>query len=80
MDVHMPQMDGFETTRELRELQSRGLVPRFPILGATADATTISEAACREAGMDGYLSKPLSLQAIRSELQHVLPSHARAMP
>jgi CheY-like chemotaxis protein len=71
MDVHMPHMDGLETTRQLRELQSRGVMPRFPILAATADPAEIGEVVCRDAGMDGYLSKPLSLQAIRRELQRL---------
>jgi CheY-like chemotaxis protein len=80
MDVHMPHMDGLETTRQLRELQSRGHMPHFPILAATADAAEIGQVACRDAGMDGYLSKPLSLQAIRGELQRLMPGLARALP
>jgi CheY-like chemotaxis protein len=79
MDVHMPQMDGLETTRQLRELQSQGFMPHFPILAASADAAEIGQVACRDAGMDGYLSKPLSLEAIRRELQRLLPGLARAL-
>ncbi len=79
MDVHMPDMDGLETTRKLRDLQRRGLLPAFPILAATADAVGIGERACREAGMDGYLSKPLSLQAIRRELERVLPGGVKSL-
>jgi CheY-like chemotaxis protein len=77
MDLHMPQMDGLETTRALRELQRRGVLPHFTILAATADAVEMGEPACEEAGMDGYLSKPLSLQAIQRELQRVQPALAR---
>jgi CheY-like chemotaxis protein len=79
MDLHMPQMDGLETTRALRELQRRGLLPHFTILAATADAVGIGEAACRDAGMDGYVSKPLSLLAIRRELERVHPQLARLL-
>jgi len=68
MDVHMPQMDGLETARQLRALQARGDMPRFPILAATADSVAASERTCLAAGMDGCLGKPLSMQALQEEL------------
>ena len=77
MDVHMPGMDGLQTTRRLRELQRAGSLPRFAIIAATADAIEVGQAACRAAGMDGFLSKPLSLQAIEREIDRVLPGLRR---
>jgi CheY-like chemotaxis protein len=73
MDVHMPGLDGLQTTRTLRRMQSDGLLPHFVVIGASADAIELGEAACREAGMDGYISKPLSLPAIQMEVQRLLP-------
>lgn len=71
MDVHMPGIDGIETTRRLRRLQREGALPHFRIVAATADVVPSVERACRDAGMDGYLSKPLTLQAIERELQRI---------
>jgi CheY-like chemotaxis protein len=73
MDVHMPGMDGLEATRLLRQLQSDGALPRFAIVAATADAMEIGERACYDAGMDGYLCKPLTLEAIQREVARVRP-------
>lgn len=74
MDVHMPGMDGLQTTRRLRALQQAGVLTEFRIVAATADAVDIGLPACMEAGMDGYLSKPLTLQAIEREVRRLLPS------
>ncbi len=73
MDVHMPGMDGLQTTRRLRALQQAGVLPEFSIVAATADAREIGHPACVEAGMDGYLSKPLTLSAMERELRRVMP-------
>jgi CheY-like chemotaxis protein len=74
MDLHMPGMDGLESTRRLRMMQQQGSLRRFPIVAATADVTATQE--CREAGMDGLLPKPLSLEALDVELRRVLPQAA----
>ncbi|RQP22778.1 response regulator [Piscinibacter terrae] len=73
MDVHMPDMDGLQTTRRLRALQQAGVLPEFRIVAATADARELGLPACVEAGMDGYLSKPLTLSSIEQELRRVMP-------
>jgi len=79
MDVHMPGMDGLQTTQRLRAMQREGTLAYFVILAATADAVEIGQAACRDAGMDGYLSKPLSLQAIELEVDRLLPGLRRSL-
>ncbi|MGQ9364735.1 response regulator [Azospirillum sp. ST 5-10] len=56
MDVQMPGMDGFETTRLLRTLPG---FARLPIIAATASALPADIVRCREAGMDDHVAKPL---------------------
>jgi CheY-like chemotaxis protein len=76
MDVDMPGMNGLDTTRLMRRLQRDGLLPKFAILAATAEGMDISERDCLAAGMDGYLCKPLKLEAIQQEVRRVLPAFA----
>lgn len=59
MDVQMPGMDGFETTRIIRDSQSPILDHRVPIIAMTAHAMTGDMEKCFEAGMDDYLTKPI---------------------
>jgi CheY-like chemotaxis protein len=73
MDVHMPRLNGLEATRQLRTLQRQGVVPPFPIVAATAMHSVQGRQECLAAGMDGYLEKPLDLQALKDELHRVLP-------
>jgi two-component system sensor histidine kinase BarA len=61
MDVHMPGMDGLSATRELRKDEARLHRTRVPIVAMTANAESEEGAACRSAGMDGFLAKPFDL-------------------
>jgi signal transduction histidine kinase/DNA-binding response OmpR family regulator len=79
-DVHMPQMDGFEMTAEIRRLELASERPRTPIVGVTANAMAGEDERCREAGMDGYLSKPVSLARLRATLQRWLQGGDGAAP
>jgi len=58
-DIHMPGMDGIEATRMIRALEARLGRPRTPIVALTADVLETGRRACREAGMDGFLTKPV---------------------
>ena len=73
MDIHMPGLDGLETTRQLRAMQRNGSVRAFPIIASTAGDSGSSLRACLDAGMDAYLAKPLSLPQLEAELRRVLP-------
>jgi len=59
MDVQMPGMDGFETTRIIRDSQSAVLDHQVPIIAMTAHAMKGDMEKCFEAGMDDYLTKPI---------------------
>jgi signal transduction histidine kinase/DNA-binding response OmpR family regulator len=71
-DVHMPQMDGFEMTAEIRRSEAAEARPRTPIVAVTANAMAGEDERCRAAGMDGYLSKPVGLPRLRATLQRWL--------
>ena len=73
MDLQMPGMDGLEATRRLRSLQQRGSWPGAPIVALTAHASPEDRSACRAAGMDGVLTKPLALNTLRHQLARWLP-------
>ncbi len=72
MDCQMPGMDGFETTARVRAREDNGF--RVPILALTAAALQGDRERCLAAGMDDYLSKPLTLGQLRDMLRQWLPS------
>jgi CheY-like chemotaxis protein/anti-sigma regulatory factor (Ser/Thr protein kinase) len=71
MDAMMPVMDGFETTAELRRREPEGR--RSIVIGLTALATQEDRLRCLAAGMDDYLPKPTSLEAVGAVLGRWLP-------
>ena len=76
MDCAMPEMDGFEATREIRS-RDRASGKRVPIVALTANAMAHDREECLNAGMDDHLSKPFSMQTMQETLDRWLP---RAVP
>jgi signal transduction histidine kinase/DNA-binding NarL/FixJ family response regulator len=69
MDCHMPLMDGYAATREIRRAeQARGWA-RVPIIALTATASDAERQDCLNAGMDAFLSKPCTLEDLGSVVQ-----------
>jgi CheY-like chemotaxis protein len=71
MDMQMPVMDGLEATEKIR-LSEAGTVRHLPIVAITANAFDDDRRKCFEAGMDGYVVKPVSPKAIGDEVARVM--------
>ena len=69
MDVQMPVMDGLEATRRIRALD--GARRGVPVLAVTASALPEQVAACRAAGMDGHLAKPIDRESLLAAVQRL---------
>ena len=74
MDLQMPQMDGLAATSAIRESERRADgQTRVPIVALTANALRDDRAACFAAGMDGYLTKPISREQLSDEMCRLMP-------
>jgi CheY-like chemotaxis protein len=78
MDCHMPKLDGWETTRRIRQWSTSAnaveqRAATIPVIALTASAYPAERTRCQEAGMSGFIAKPLKL----AELEQALLPHAR---
>jgi CheY-like chemotaxis protein len=68
LDCQMPEMDGFEAARRIREHELQNGLPRLPLIALTANVFPEDREQCRAAGMDDFLAKPFSTEQLREIL------------
>ena len=78
MDIQMPQMDGLEATRRIRLLEKKTGCRRVPIVAMTAHAMKEDRLRCLEAGMDGYIAKPLRAKLLWETIEAILTAAPRS--
>jgi len=79
MDCQMPKLDGFETTRIIRQDEKFKKVRNIPIIALTANAMMSDKEKCFEAGMDGYLSKPVTKSLLGDKITEILKDSKQDM-
>lgn len=72
MDVQMPKLDGYSTTKLIRQFEESNSNARTPIIGITAHALAEDHDKCIQAGMDDYLSKPFRQEQLEEKINQVL--------
>jgi CheY-like chemotaxis protein len=72
MDCQMPEMDGFEATRQLREREQASDASTLPVIAMTANVMEGDRERCLQAGMDDYLGKPVRMDELESTLRRWL--------
>jgi PAS domain S-box-containing protein len=73
-DIHMPGLDGVEATKLIRAEERDSGRPRTPIVALTADVLETGKRACQDAGMDGFLPKPVDPDELDAMLASLFPS------
>jgi two-component system cell cycle response regulator DivK len=71
MDIQLPQMDGYEATRQIRAIPE---LAQVPIIAVTSYALSGDEAKTRAAGCDGYIAKPFSPRQLLAKVREFLPA------
>ncbi|TFH91791.1 response regulator [Vibrio ouci] len=74
MDCQMPEMDGYEATHRIRNGEGGNEVRNIPIIAMTANAMESDRKACKDAGMNDFLTKPLNRTLLKEKLQVWSPS------
>ncbi|MFO1408780.1 MAG: response regulator [Steroidobacteraceae bacterium] len=77
MDCHMPEMDGYEATRAIRDWERSEARARMRVVALTANAVEGDREKCLAAGMDAYLAKPFTLEQLRRMLAQERAGAAR---
>ncbi|MEK6215606.1 MAG: response regulator, partial [Boseongicola sp.] len=78
MDVSMPIMNGYDATRQIREIEQAQGLDRTPIIGLTANAMQGDREKCLEAGADDYLAKPISTAKLTAMIESWIGSKSKA--
>ncbi len=81
MDMMMPEMDGLEATRRIRASEGgEASGSRIPIIAMTANAMTGDRERCLDAGMNGYVSKPVKPETLFQEIDRILHGATKPKP
>jgi PAS domain S-box-containing protein len=72
MDVQMPVMDGLQATRAIRQYEQQHQRPATPVIALTASVMDRDRQSARDAGMNGFATKPLEWQALNREINHLV--------
>ena len=75
----MPEMNGFEATRHIRDAEAAEGLARTPIMGVTAHALKGDRERCLDAGMDDYLTKPVSPDRLEAKIAEWVRRPAEAL-
>jgi CheY-like chemotaxis protein len=74
MDVQMPEVDGLEAARRIRQAERSHGLGRIPILALTAHAAQAQHQQCLAAGMDAVITKPVNLPGLLAQIAAALPA------
>ncbi|WP_090140465.1 response regulator [Limnohabitans sp. DM1] len=77
MDIQMPEMGGIEATQLIRDRENTQQLPPTPIVAVTANALKGDREKYIESGMDAYVSKPISAEALKTEIQKLVPAFGK---
>ncbi|CAK0779433.1 two-component system, sensor histidine kinase [Gammaproteobacteria bacterium] len=80
MDLHMPVMDGYTATQQIRQWETEKEKPRHPIIALTASVFEEDRHQCLAAGMNDFLTKPIAMDALKTMLFRWLGSQSEAVP
>jgi len=75
MDIHMPEMDGLEATKEIRRINKKNTF-QIPIIALSASVLKQEQNKCYDSGMNGFVSKPIDFFELFSEISRVVPKDA----
>jgi signal transduction histidine kinase/DNA-binding response OmpR family regulator len=75
-DIHMPRIDGYELTRQIRAIESQSGAARTPLVAVTANVMKGEEQRCLTVGFDAYLGKPISIDRLQVTLERWLSIRA----
>ncbi len=76
MDCQMPELDGYQATKQIRNLKSKVINHNVPVIALTAHATKDDRTKCLKVGMDDYMAKPFQPQVLGDILKKWLPKHS----
>ena len=78
MDILMPNMNGYESTRAIRKLENKSK-SRIPIIAMTANAFDEDKRQALEAGMDDHVAKPVDVKKLFKSIEAVLSKRKRSL-